>query len=80
MAGKKSFIEKARTFSQLGSVEEKCEYVNVLLEDIVHVEDGDVVYSGEHNCYQFISGGDYYSMRLVMSPYGDIEHFEFGCN
>ncbi|HBY5559584.1 TPA: hypothetical protein MIY09_11080 [Klebsiella pneumoniae] len=75
-----SFMQKAATFSQLTSVEDKCEYVYELLESICHIEDGHVTYSEEHDCYQFFSGGDCCSMRLVMSPYGDIEHFEFGCN
>lgn len=75
-----SFIHKALTFSQLASIDEKCEYVYKLLECICPVEDGHATYSEEHDCYQFFSSGDCCSMRLVMSPYGDIEHFEFGCN
>ncbi|MGM3173861.1 MULTISPECIES: hypothetical protein [Dickeya] len=75
-----SFKQKAAIFSQITSVEEKCEYVYELLEDICRIEDGSATYSEEHDCYQFFSSGDCCSMRLVMSPYGDIEHFEFGCN
>lgn len=75
-----SFMQRAVIFSQLSSVGEKCEYVCELLEDICRVEDGHATYSEEHDCYQFFSGGCSCSMRLVMGPYGDIEHFEFGCN
>ncbi|EFO2464533.1 hypothetical protein DQ158_08350 [Escherichia coli] len=75
-----NFIQKAAIFSQFISVDEKCEYVTELLECICPVEDGHVTYSEEHDCYQFFSMGDSCSMRLVVSPYGDIEHFEFGCN
>lgn len=75
-----SFMQKAAIFSQLTSVVDKCEYVYELLECICQVEDEHATYNEEHDCYQFFSGGDCCSMRLVMSPYGDIEHFEFGCN
>ncbi|KHS44222.1 hypothetical protein RN38_16585 [Hafnia paralvei] len=80
LSNKKSFSEKVHEFNQLISIEEKCEYVYELLEDIVHVEDGHATYNEEHDSYQFFSSGDCCSMRLVMSPYGYIEHFEFGCN
>ncbi|EPV7105033.1 hypothetical protein [Escherichia coli] len=75
-----SFKQKATIFSQLISVEEKCEYVYELLSEICPVEDGHATYNEEHDNYQFFSGGGSCSMRLVMGPYGDIEHFEFGCN
>ena len=75
-----NFKQKAAIFSQFTSVEDKCEYVSELLECICPVEDGNATYNEEHDCFQFLSGGDCCNMRLVMSPYGDIEHFEFSCN
>lgn len=79
-SNKNSFREKVAAFDEITSIEEKCEYVNVLLEDICHVEDGHVIYSEEHDNYQFFAMAGYCSMRLVMCPYGGFEHFELTCN
>ncbi|AXF63319.1 hypothetical protein R7W29_000635 [Citrobacter freundii] len=80
LSNKMNFLEKVGAFNKITSIEEKCEYVYVLLKDIIHVEDGHVIYSEEHDNYQFFSRSGYCTMRLVMSPYGSFEHFELTCN
>lgn len=50
LSNKMNFLEKVGAFNKITSIEEKCEYVYVLLKDIIHVEDGHVIYSEERLC------------------------------